>query len=287
MPAEPYETLAAVYDFLVPEPLLTPQGSAEAFAPYLDPFEPGARVLDCAAGTGPLAVGLALRGFDVVASDASPAMVARIRELAARHGAAVTASACAWDDLGGQGWAPFHAVLCVGNSLTHAPGRDGRRRALRAMAAVLRPGGLLLLTSRNWELVREAGSGLRVGEELTVRAGARGLVVHAWSLGAEWEDVHHLDVAVALLGDDGRVATHRERLAFWPFRHETLDDDLRAAGLVPHRSTYAAGADRYLVSARRPASAASTAARPGRPARTPSRRRSPPGARRPGRPPRP
>jgi SAM-dependent methyltransferase len=252
MPAEAYDTLAAVYDFLVPEPLLSPQGSADAFAPFLGPLDAGARVLDCACGTGPLAVGLALRGLEVVASEASGEMVARTRELAARHGAALTAATCRWEDLGRQGWEPFRAVLCVGNSLTHAAGRDARRSALRAMAAVLRPGGLLVLTSRNWERVRAAGPGLQVAEELTVREGVRGLVVHDWALADEWDERHHLDVGVALIGDDGRVTTHRERLAFWPFRHEALDEDLRAAGLEPETSTYEAGVDRYVVSGRRP-----------------------------------
>ena len=78
-----YEGLAAVYEFLVPDELLEPAGAAAAFAALLDGLPAGARVLDCAAGTGELAVGLALRGFDVTASDASPAMIARARALAA------------------------------------------------------------------------------------------------------------------------------------------------------------------------------------------------------------
>jgi 2-polyprenyl-3-methyl-5-hydroxy-6-metoxy-1,4-benzoquinol methylase len=169
MPGEAYDTLAAVYDWLVPDDVLTPEGSAATFVPYLDTPAPGARVLDCAAGTGQLAVGLALRGFEVVASDASGAMVQRTRALAARHGAALTARTCAWEDLERQGWAPFDAVLCIGNSITHAAGHDARQAALRAMAGVMRPGALLALTSRNWERVREGGSGVHVADELVVR----------------------------------------------------------------------------------------------------------------------
>jgi SAM-dependent methyltransferase len=252
-----YDTLADVYDWIVPEPLTTPEGSAAAFAPYLGGLEGGARVLDCACGTGAVAVGLALRGCDVVATDASPGMVRRTRALAAEHGAAVDARVARWEELDRLRLAPFDAVLCVGNSLTHAPGHDGRRAALRAMGAMLKPGGLLVVTSRNWELVRAEGPGLRVADELTVRDGVRGLVVYAWSLADDWYDEHHVDVAVALLGDDGTVRTHRERLTFWPFTHETLYDDLRAAGLEPAMSTYATHVepfppDRYLVTARRP-----------------------------------
>src|SRR3954469_19717189 len=94
-----YDTLAPVYDWLVPEPLLTPQGSVEAFADVVAQLPPGARVLDCAAGTGQLAVGLARRGFEVVASDASPAMIERTRALARAHDATLHAHVCAWEDL--------------------------------------------------------------------------------------------------------------------------------------------------------------------------------------------
>jgi hypothetical protein len=49
------------------------------------------------------------------------------------------------------------------------------------------------------------------------------------------------------------VTSHTERLAFWPFRHQTLDEDLRAAGLAPASSTYAPDLERYLVTATRAA----------------------------------
>jgi hypothetical protein len=52
------------------------------------------------------------------------------------------------------------------------------------MRAVLGDDGLLVLTSRNWERVRAAGSRVEVGEELVERAGRHALVVYAWSIPA-------------------------------------------------------------------------------------------------------
>ncbi len=83
MTGEAYGTLAAVYEWLVPELMLTPEGSVAAFSEPIGALAPGARVLDCAAGTGELAVGLALSGFEVAATDASEAMIERTRALAA------------------------------------------------------------------------------------------------------------------------------------------------------------------------------------------------------------
>ena len=216
-----YGTLAEVYEFLVPEPLLEPEGSAAAFDAVLDGLPAGAWVLDCACGTGTLAVGLALRGFVVAASDASRAMVERTRALAAARGVEVAASVRRWEDLDGG---PYDAVLCVGNSITHAAGAAGRRAALAGMRRVLRDGGLLALTSRNWERPQAAG------EEAVERGGRRARVRRAWHAG----DPPTLEVEVAVEGG----ATHAETLAYWPFTHADLDADLRAAGLAPAHSTW-------------------------------------------------
>jgi SAM-dependent methyltransferase len=246
--AEQYGTLADVYDYLVVEELLTPEGSAATLDGLVE-LEPGARVLDCAAGTGTLAVGLALRGFDVAATDASEAMIARTRALAARHSVDLDARVCPWEELNGP--PSFDAVFCVGNSIPHAEGQAGRRRAFTAMAGVLRPGGLFVVTSRNWELERAHGSRVKVSEELVERAAGPALVVQSWTIADDWDEMHTMEVVVALIGDDGTILAHGERLRCWPFRHETLDDDLRAAGLEPASSTYDPEVGRYVVTARR------------------------------------
>ncbi|HWC27184.1 MAG TPA: class I SAM-dependent methyltransferase [Solirubrobacteraceae bacterium] len=245
-----YDEIASVYEFLVPDALLSPQGSFGAFAEHV---EPGACVLDCACGTGTLAVGLALAGCEVVATDASAAMVARTAELAAAHGARVEASVCDWAALPERGWDErFDVVFCVGNSLPHAPGRAARRAALRAMAAALRPGGLLVVTSRTWEQVRAGGSRLQVAERLVERDGRRGLPIYAWTIPERWDEPHVFEVAVAVVAADGAVATCSERFEFWPFTEGELLEDLGAAGLEPEGTGVPADkAGRYLVTARR------------------------------------
>jgi SAM-dependent methyltransferase len=181
-------------------------------------------VLDCACGTGALAVGLALQGFDVDASDLSPRMVERTRRLAAERGVAVSAQVRAWEDL--EPGPRYDAVFCVGNSLAHA--RD-RVMALRAMAATLV--GTLYLTSRNWERERAGGS----------RTEVEGPVTRVWTIPNAWDQPHHLEITVHGV---------RERLTFWPFTHEGLMADLAAADLKPVVSSFSTNAERYMVAAR-------------------------------------
>ena len=240
-----YADLAAVYEWLTPEPLLTPEGNVAAFAPWIEPLPAGARVLDCAAGVGWLAVGLGLRGFEVEATDISPAMVDRTRALAAQHGVEVRARVCAWEDLSGE--PRFDAVFCVGNSIAHAEDRVG---ALDAIAAVLKPGGLLVITSRNWERERAAGSRLEVDDRLVERRGRRALVSRAWIIPEEWRDAHTVDVGVSFIDGDA-VETVAERLTVWPFTPSELATDLRTAGLEVEQTTFTPEVERYLVTARK------------------------------------
>src|SRR4051812_42092579 len=235
-----YDSLAGVYEFLVPETLLSPEASAAAFDAVLEGLPAGARVLDCACGTGTLAVGLARRGYEVDASDASAEMIVRTRALAQASGARVRAEVARWDGLAGG---PFDAVFCVGNSIPHAPGRDGRRAALGGMRGVLREGGLLALTSRNWERPPAAG------EEVVERGGRRAPGRRALRGG----DPRTLEIEVAI--EDG--AAHAESLAYWPFTHTELEEDLRTAGFEPAASTWTAAAERYLVTSRAKSSNAS------------------------------
>ena len=247
-----YDALADVYAWLVPDEVFGPRASVAAFSSVTDLLEPGARVLDCACGVGDLAVGLAENGFRVSATDASAQMVEHTQARAGRHGITVDAAVCDWVNLPGRFAAgAFDAVLCVGNSLHHAEGRSARRASLAGQAAVLRPGGVLAVTSRNWELVRQTAPRLEVVDRVVVRDGRPAVVVYAWTVPDAWADVHIADVAVALLGEDGAVDSRTQALPFWPSTHTDLDDDLRAAGLDPIASTYDPAAPRYLVTARR------------------------------------
>lgn len=99
-----------------------------------------ARILDAGCGTGRVGIELARRGHDVVGVDLDPSMLA----VARREAPDLT-----WvrGDLGALGevalGAPFDLVVCAGNVIPLlAAGTEPA--AITALAATLRPGGLLV-----------------------------------------------------------------------------------------------------------------------------------------------
>ena len=106
-------------------------------------------VLDAACGSGGHALALAERGYRVVGTDASPAMI----ELARTKAAATAGVAFHVAGLGelADRFPPFDAVLCLGNSLPHLLTEAELLGALADLAACLRPGGLLMLHNLNYD----------------------------------------------------------------------------------------------------------------------------------------
>lgn len=243
-----YDELAEVYEWLISDAKLTPADFAAAFEDVVGLLPPHAHVLDSSCGTGQLAVGLAGLGLQVVASDASAAMVRRTSELTQENGVPVRTLRAAWHELPDHlDDAGFDMVFCVGNSLHHAEGAGGRLTALEAMSRLLRPGGRLVLTSRTWELVRAAGSRLDVRDQLIRRNGRDALVIYRWEIAPQWDQEHHIEIAVAELGADGSAVVRSELLSCWPYRYEELVSELNQVDLTVETSTFDAAAENYTV----------------------------------------
>ena len=243
-----YDVLAEAYEWLISDAKVTPDEFAAAFADATRLLPSNAHVLDCSCGTGQLAVGLAGLGLQVVASDASAAMVRRTEMLADELGASLRTLRAGWHELPEHlGDATFDMVFCVGNSLHHAEGARGRAAALESMSRLLRPGGRLVLTSRNWELVRAGGSRLDIRDRLVRRNGRDAVVAYRWEIPQHWEQEHRIEIAVARLGADGSVDVCSELLSSWPYRYDDLVSELQGVGLTVERSTFDPRAEDYTV----------------------------------------
>jgi len=111
------------------------------------------RVLDVACGTGHHAIALAQRGYEVLGVDASAGMIDRARENAEAAGVTAGFEEASFGALGTGVSQPFHAVLCLGNSLPSLLSEEALLGALADMAGVLVPGGVLFVQNLNYDRV--------------------------------------------------------------------------------------------------------------------------------------
>jgi glycine/sarcosine N-methyltransferase len=145
-----YDALAADYDRFV-----NWEGRLSYELPFLESLfkaQDVHSVLDAACGTGHHAIVLARRGYQVVGADLSTAMVERARQNAADQGVDGTFAVASLGELASLG-RTFDAALCLGNSLPHLLSASAVAQALSDFAAVLRPGGLLVIQNRNFDRV--------------------------------------------------------------------------------------------------------------------------------------
>lgn len=157
-PVPLYDALADDYDRFV-----SWEGRLAHELPFIEALFRGhgvRHVLDAACGTGHHAIALARRGYRVAGADLSSPMVERARQNAAAAGVEVAFAVAGFGALrllrtpAGQATGEaFDAVLCLGNSLPHLVTPPALAAALADFAALLRPGGLLLIQNRNFDRV--------------------------------------------------------------------------------------------------------------------------------------
>ena len=114
------------------------------------------RILDTACGTGMHAIALAQRGYDVTAADLSVGMVEQARENAAAVGCEARFVVAGFGELVVELGNDFDTLLCLGNSLPHVLTAEALHATLTDFVAVLRPGGLLFIQNRNFDVVMAA-----------------------------------------------------------------------------------------------------------------------------------
>jgi SAM-dependent methyltransferase len=200
-----YDSLAARYHLLYAdwEGSVARQGAALADLLGQLGLPPGARVHDAACGIGTQTIGLACRGYRVSASDLSPGAVARARDELARRGLHAPLSVADMRDLPRVVRGPVDAVLACDNAVPHLLSDDDIRAAFRAFHAVLRPGGALVISVRDYATPPHQDTDVhpyglrRVGDR-------RVLAVQVW----EWDgDRYDLRIYLTEQAPDGRCET--------------------------------------------------------------------------------
>lgn len=108
------------------------------------------KILDCACGIGTQAIGFARNGHRVVASDLSPAAVARAQREAAHRGLDISFSVADMLDLSEAAKADFDVVAALDNVLPHLSAAQVTR-AVQTIGSKLRDGGLFIASIRDYD----------------------------------------------------------------------------------------------------------------------------------------
>ena len=245
-----YRDFAVDYDWLYDDDALT-DGFAitrPAVADLLQRAGASCAVLDAACGTGVDAAALARRGFHVWATDGSAAMVEAAAARFRREGLAIPVRRCLWADLPDSIGERFDIVLCTGNALVHAAGRDAMVRALTGLRRMARPGGHVVIDSRNWEKLHAERQIVQVTNQVRTRGGRRCIVLYAWEV-PDRLDQEHIAHIVFLFEDGDRIEPHKYRISLLPVTLGELRARLELAGLREVGTDFGQTADQYVVTA--------------------------------------
>ena len=140
-------------------------------------------VLDCSCGIGTQAIGLALQGHQVHATDLSPVSIDCASQEATELGANMTFGVADYRDLGEAVTDTFDVVLTCDNSIAHCLKDEDLSAALSSMKSRLNPGGLLLISLRDYDALAVDKPRFN-NEHVQDRSDGRRIVFQLW----DWAD---------------------------------------------------------------------------------------------------
>jgi len=223
-----YDGLAADYHLIFPDWDASMARQAEALdGPVRARLGAGPhRVLDCSCGIGTQAIGLAGVGHRVVGSDLSPAAVARAGAEAATRDVALPVAVADMRALPFRA-AAFDIVVCADNSLPHLLTPDDMSAALLGIRRVLRDGGVLALSVRDYAEIRDARPA-SAPPQVSMTAEGRVVTFQLWHWHEDGEryDLEHFQ----LLPDGDGWQVRVRRTAYWALTRGQLTDAVLDAG---------------------------------------------------------
>ncbi len=110
-------------------------------------------VLDCTCGIGTQAIGLALHGHRVHATDLSPVSIDCARREAAEFGVSMNFCVADFRNLSASVSDIYDVVIACDNAIAHCLNDDDLAAALASMKTRLKPDGLLLLSLRDYDSI--------------------------------------------------------------------------------------------------------------------------------------
>lgn len=247
---EQYDAIAEDYEWLFSDTMLSGEPQYASLQHVMESLPPRGNILDCACGTGILALALARHGYIVVGSDASKGMIKLARARAGTDGLNVPFHVCTWEKLPQKFDRKFDIALCCGNSIVHCSDDTDMIRSLRGIHSVLNVGGKLVLETRNWEkLLTER---IRYTHcDPRSRAGKRCAPIYIWNFPAKTSEPIRVEVLLPI-EYKGQVDLHVHPIVGHPFTFKQLQTCLTEAGFAVMEDDYSPDRDWYRVIARNP-----------------------------------
>jgi len=140
-------------------------------------------LLDCSCGIGTQAIGLALQGHEVHATDISEVSVDCAQQEAVKLGVKMQFGVADYRNLSAAVTETFDVVLSCDNSISHCLLDEDLAAALNSMKQRIRPGGHLLLSVRNYDAVASDKPRFN-NEHVQDQKDGRRIVFQVW----DWED---------------------------------------------------------------------------------------------------
>lgn len=190
----------------------------------------GRSVLDCSCGIGTQAIGLAVRGYTVHGTDLSAEAVARAQQEAETFKVQMSFGVADFRHLDTQVDGLFDVVLSCDNSLAHMLSEADLTQAVTSMAGKIKPGGLLLLSIRDYDALaqeqpRSTPPVVTDGED------GRSIVFQVWDWAADGKSYALSHFTLKQAGADGEYDTNCRQTTLRAWQRAEIEAALAQTGL--------------------------------------------------------
>ncbi len=152
-----YDNMASQYDKLFMDWQASTREQAELLNTIFQNYGYGnnAKLLDCSCGIGTQAIGLALPGYDVTASDISDKELEEAKKRAAENNVKINfekADFCALSEVFQQ---KFDIVIAMDNALPHMLTKEAMEQAVKSIASQIGSNGIFVASIRDYDKLLE------------------------------------------------------------------------------------------------------------------------------------
>lgn len=165
-------------------------------------------LLDCSCGIGTQAIGLALQGHQVHATDLSPVSIECARKEAEKLGVEMSFGVADYRELDQVVSDTFDVVLTCDNSIAHCLNDEDLDAALKSMKNRLNPGGILLISLRDYGALVSDKPRFN-NEHVQDRPDGRRVVFQLWDWASTGSSYHNTQFLIRST-DDGYEVKHFE-----------------------------------------------------------------------------